>query len=51
MQRMNTLHESDEEEEMNETNIRQFMEAARQYLLGLVPAQSQVAATPLRSVR
>lgn len=25
---------------MNETNVRQFLDAARQYLLGLITAQS-----------
>lgn len=36
---------------MNETNIRQFMEAARYYLLGLIPPQQQLATMPVRSVR
>lgn len=34
---------------MNETNVRQFLDAARQYLLGLIPAQhAPVAARGLR---
>ena len=33
---------------MNETNIRQFLEATRQYLLGLVPTQPQLATIPVR---
>lgn len=36
---------------MNETNIRQFMEAARQYLLGFMSAQPQLATIPVRSAR
>lgn len=37
---------------MNENNIRQFLEAARYYLLGLIPAQQQqLAALPVRSAR
>lgn len=36
---------------MNETNIRQFMEAARQYLLGLMATQPQLATIPVRPAR
>lgn len=32
---------------MNETNVRQFLEATRQYLLGLIPAQPAPAMTPV----
>ena len=36
---------------MNETNIRQFLEAARLYLLGFMPAQPQLATVPVRVSR
>lgn len=32
---------------MNETNVRQFLDAARQYLLGLMPAQPAPAIAPI----
>jgi hypothetical protein len=34
-----------ESTDMNETNVRQFLEATRQYLLGLIPAQPAPAMT------
>jgi hypothetical protein len=48
MHRMDTPHDQEEEQEMNEANIRQFMEAARYYLLGLIPPK-QLATLPARS--
>jgi hypothetical protein len=33
--------------DMNETNVRQFLDAARQYLLGLMPAQPAPAVAPI----
>jgi len=36
---------------MNETNIRQFLEAARWYLLGMIPPQPKLAPIYARSVR
>jgi len=51
MQLMDKLQNLEEEQEMNEKNIRQFMEAARYYLLGLLPPQPQLATIPVRSVR
>ena len=36
---------------MNETTTRQFLEAAGQYLLGLMPAQPQLATIPVRTSR
>lgn len=36
---------------MLEMNIRQFIEAARQYLFGMMPAQPQLATIPARTVR
>ena len=36
-----------ESTDMNETNVRQFLEATRQYLLGLIPAQPAQAMTPV----
>lgn len=37
---------------MNEMNIKEFMEAARLYLLGMMPApQAQLATIPVRQVR
>ena len=37
---------SEKSTDMNETNVRQFLDAARQYLLGLMPAQSAPAIAP-----
>ena len=51
MQLMDKLQDLVEEHQMNETNIRQFLEAARQYLLGLMPAQPQLATIPVRTSR
>ncbi len=36
---------------MLDTNIRQFIEAARQYFFGMMPAQPQLATIPVRTVR
>ena len=36
---------------MNDKNISQFLEAARQYLLGFMPAQPQLATIPVRTSR
>ena len=40
-----------ENNEMLETNIRQFIEAARQYFFDMLPAQPQLATIPVRTVR
>jgi hypothetical protein len=40
---------SEKSTDMNETNVRQFLDAARQYLLGLMPAQPAPAIVPTRS--
>lgn len=32
-------------------NIKQFIEVARQYLFGMMPAQPQLATIPVRAVR
>jgi hypothetical protein len=36
---------------MNDTNIRQFLEATRQYLLGFMSAEPQLATIPVRASR
>jgi hypothetical protein len=51
MQSMDKLQDLVEEHEMNDTNIRQFLEAAREYLLGFMPAQPQLATIPVRTSR
>lgn len=43
--------QEEENTEMLETNIKQFIEAARHYFFGLIPAQPQLATIPVRSVR
>ncbi len=37
---------NEESEKMSETNIKRFIEAARQYLLGLADADASLATTP-----
>ena len=49
MQGMDKLQDLVEEHEMNDTNIRQFLEATRQYLLGMVPNQPQLVSIPVRT--
>lgn len=51
MQPMDKLQDLVEEHEMNDKNIHQFLEAARQYLLGFMPAQPQLATIPVRTSR
>ena len=35
--------------DMSETNVRQFLDAARQYLMGLIPAQPVPVVAPIVS--
>jgi hypothetical protein len=39
----------EESTDMNETNVRRFLDAARQYLLGLMPAQPAPAVAQMTS--
>jgi hypothetical protein len=41
----------EENRKMFETNIQQFINAARQYLFGLMPAQPVLATIPVRCSR
>jgi hypothetical protein len=46
--------QQDQEEEnqmMLEMNIKQFIEAAREYFFGMLPAQPKLATIPVRTVR
>ena len=51
MHPIDKLQDLVEEHQMNDTNIRQFLETARQYLLGFMPAQPQLATIPVRTSR
>lgn len=46
----NKAHQEDDEE-MIKMNIKQFIEATRQYLFGLAPAQPALATIPVRQDR
>lgn len=41
----------EDDEEMIKMNIKQFIEATRQYLFALVPAQPALATIPLKKAR
>ena len=45
MQGMDQQQADQEEKEMLEANIKQFIEATREYLLGFVPSQEPALAT------